>query len=177
VAACSGGWLDSLINRGYEFFSLMPVLPLLIVLSALYQPSLWSFFVLGTLFFWTRAFKPVYAMALQIRQEEFVTASRSMGSGRLWRAFRHVLPSLLPYGFSVMALSVPGVILYEASISLLGLGDTTTVTWGQMLHDALVQGAVVSGLWWWVLPPGLMIAVTGMTFAGLSIAPRRASMR
>ena len=165
TAACWGGWIDALLSRVYEFFSLLPLLPLLIVLSAMYQPSLWSFFVLAVLFFWTKAFKPVYAMALQVRQEDFVEASRSMGSGRFWRAFRHVVPALLPYAFAVMALAVPAVVLYEASISLLGLGDTTTVTWGQMLHDALVQGAVAGGLWWWVLPPGLMIGVTGVAFA------------
>jgi peptide/nickel transport system permease protein len=79
-----------------------------------------------------------------------------------------VLPSLLPYAFAVMALSVPGVIMYEASVSLLGLGDAAVITWGQMLHDALVQGAVINRLWWWVLPPGLMIALMGVAFGLLS---------
>lgn len=165
LAACSGGWVDSLINRIYEFFSLMPLMPFLIVLSTVYRPSLWTFFLLGLLFFWTKAFKPVYAMALQIRNEVYLEAGRSLGASRWRLATRYILPALLPYGFAVMALSVPGIILYEASISLLGLGDATTVTWGQMLHDAFAQGAVINRLWWWVLPPGLMIALTGLTFA------------
>jgi peptide/nickel transport system permease protein len=63
-----------------------------------------------------------------------------------------------------MALSVPGIIIYEANVSLLGLGDSSIITWGQMLHDALVQGAVINRLWWWILPPGLMIALMGLTF-------------
>lgn len=165
LAACSGGWVDALLNRVYEFFSLMPLLPLLIVLSTVYKPSLTTFLALGLLFFWTKAFKPVYAMALQIRNEPYVEAGRSLGAGRWHLALRYVLPALLPYGFAVMALSVPGIILYEASISLLGLGDSSAVTWGQMLHDAFVQGAVINRQWWWVLPPGLMIALTGLTFA------------
>jgi peptide/nickel transport system permease protein len=69
-----------------------------------------------------------------------------------------------------MALTIPGVIVYEASVSLLGLGDATIVTWGQLLNDALHQGAVINGLWWWVVPPGLMIALMGMSFAFLGTA-------
>ena len=165
AAACWGGWVDVVLNRVYEFFALMPILPFLIVLSAVYKPSLWTFAAFALLFFWTRAFKPVYAMALQIREEGYIEAGKSIGAGRWRRAFVYVLPALLPYGFAVMALSVPGIILYEAGISMLGLGDTNVVTWGQMLHDALVQGAVINRLWWWILPPGLMISLTGITFA------------
>ena len=165
IAACYGGFLDSVINRVYEFFSLMPLLPFLMALSVAYHPSLWSFMALALLFFWTRSFKTVYARALQIKEEGHIEAARMMGAGRWWRVTRHVLPALLPYGFAVMALSVPGIILYEASVSLLGLGDSSTITWGQMLHDALVQGAVINRLWWWILPPGLSIALMGLTFA------------
>jgi peptide/nickel transport system permease protein len=164
VAACYGGIWDKAISRIYEFFSLMPLLPFLIVLSAAYKPSLWSFMALALLFFWTRAFKTVYARALQIKQEGYIEAATALGAARWWRVSRHVLPTLLPYAFAVMALSVPGVITYEASVSLLGLGDASVITWGQMLHDALVQGAVINRLWWWILPPGLMIALMGLTF-------------
>jgi peptide/nickel transport system permease protein len=55
-------------------------------------------------------------------------------------------------------------------VSLLGLGDTSIVTWGQILNDALSQGAVINNLWWWVVPPGLMIALMGMSFAFLGTA-------
>lgn len=165
LAACSGGWVDTLLNRIYEFFSLLPLLPLMIALSAVYKPSLGTFLILALLFFWTKAFKPLYAQALQIRQEGYVEAGRSLGAGRWRLATRYVLPSLLPYGFALMALSVPGILLYEASLGVVGLGDPSVVTWGQMLRDAFVQGAVVNHLWWWVLPPGLMIGLTGLTFA------------
>lgn len=165
LAACSGGWVDTALNRVYEFFSLLPLLPLMIALSAVYKPSLWTFLVLALLFFWTKAFKPLYAMALQIRQEGYLEAGRTLGAGRWRLATRYVVPSLVPYGFGMMALSVPGILLYEASLGVVGLGDPTAVTWGQMLRDAFVQGAVVNRLWWWVLPPGLMIGLTGLTFA------------
>ena len=164
VAACFGGVWDSAINRIYEFFSFLPLLPFLVVLSAAYKPSLWGLMAFALLFFWTRAFKTVYARALQIKQEGYIEAATMMGGRRWWRVSRHVLPILLPYAFAVMALSVPGIIMYEANVSLLGLGDSSIITWGQMLHDALVQGAVINRLWWWILPPGLMIALMGLAF-------------
>jgi peptide/nickel transport system permease protein len=69
-----------------------------------------------------------------------------------------------------MALYVPGAVVYEATVSLLGLGDATIVTWGQLLRDALSGGAVLNGLWWWVVPPGISIALMGMTFAFIGFA-------
>jgi len=164
-AACYGGIFGSITNRVYEFFSMMPLLPFLVAVSAIHKPSLWSFAGLALLFYWTRTFKTVYARALQIRSEGHIEAAVLIGAGRWWRVTRHVLPELLPYAFAMMAMSVPGIIIAEAGVSLLGLGDTNTVTWGQMLHDALVQGAVINGMWWWVLPPGLAIAVMGLSFA------------
>jgi peptide/nickel transport system permease protein len=170
AAAYFGGTVDWSLSRLYEFIYLLPVLPFLIVLSAIYKPSIYTFIVIICLLFWSGPYKPVYSMALQIKEETFVEASRALGSSRLRIIFRHIVPILLPYSFAVMALSIPGVIVYEASVSLLGLGDSNIVTWGQILQAALSQGAVINNLWWWVIPPGLMIALMGMSFAFIGSA-------
>jgi peptide/nickel transport system permease protein len=170
MAAYYGGLVDWILTRMYELVYFMPVLPFLIVISAIFRPTIWTLIIIICLFFWTGPYKPVYSMALQIREETYVEASRALGSKRRRIIFRHIVPLLLPYSFAVMALSVPAVIVYEASVSLLGLGDATKVTWGQILHQAFQQGAVVSGLWWWVVPPGLAIALMGMSFAFLGTA-------
>lgn len=167
IAAYFGGAADWLLSRLYELVYLLPVLPFLIVISAIFKPSIWVLIILICAFFWAGSFKTVYSMTLQIKEETFVEASRALGSGP-WRiVFRHISPILLPYSFASMALSVPAIIVYEASVSLLGLGDATIVSWGQILEAALSQGAVINKLWWWVLPPGLMIALMGMSFAFL----------
>ena len=103
-------------------------------------------------------------MALQIKEQVYVEAARVLGAGTGRIIFRHMVPQLLPYAFAQMALSVPSAVLSEASLSYLGLGDPTAVTWGQILHDAQVAGAAVNGYWWWVIPPGLAIALVGLTF-------------
>ena len=170
IAAYFGGATDWLLNRLFELIYLMPVLPFLIVISAIFKPTIWTLIIIICLFFWSGPFRPAYSMALQIKEETYIEAARGIGSGR-WRIVaRHIVPILLPYSFAVMALSIPGVIVYEASVSLLGLGDATIVTWGQILNDALNQGAVINNLWWWVVPPGLMIALMGMSFAFLGTA-------
>jgi peptide/nickel transport system permease protein len=170
VAAYFGGAVDWLLTRLYELVYLMPVLPFLIVIAAVFKPSIWVMIAMICLFFWVGPYKPVYSMALQIKEETYVEASRALGSSGSRIVLRHIIPILLPYSFAVMALSIPGVIVYESSVSLLGLGDATKVTWGQVLHDALGKGAVINNLWWWVIPPGLMIALMGMSFAFLGTA-------
>lgn len=121
-------------------------------------------------FFWTGPVKTVRSMALQIKEETYIEASKAVGASNARLIFKHIVPILLPYSFATMALSVPSAIVYEANISLIGLGDATIVTWGQILHDAFTGGAVLKGMWWWVVPPGIMIALMGMTFAFIGFA-------
>jgi peptide/nickel transport system permease protein len=173
TAAYFGGAVNWLMQRIFEIFSNQPVLPLLIVISAIFKPSIWFLIVIMSLFFWTGPVKTVYAMALSIREETYIEASRALGAGNGRLIFRHMIPLLIPYAFASMALSVPGAVVYESTVSLLGLGDATIVTWGPILHDAFTGGAVLGGLWWWVVPPGLMIALMGMTFSFIGFAMDR----
>ncbi|HEX5982120.1 MAG TPA: ABC transporter permease subunit, partial [Nitrososphaeraceae archaeon] len=78
--------------------------------------------------------------------------------------FKHIIPQLLPLTFASIAISVPGAILAEASLSFIGLGDPSIPTWGQILHEAHIAAAASRGLWWWLIPPGMLIALTGLAF-------------
>ena len=170
ICAYYGGFVDSIMQRIFEIFVSVPLLPILIVLSAVVKPSIWIMILMMCVFFWTGPVKTVRSMALQIREETFVEASKALGASNARLIFKHIVPILLPYSFATMALSVPSAIVYEANISLIGLGDSTIVTWGQILHDAFTGGAVLKGMWWWVVPPGIMIALMGMTFAFIGFA-------
>lgn len=168
-----GGWVDSLMMRVFEVFVSIPILPVLIVLSALYKPSIWNLIFIMCLFFWTGPVRTVRSMGLQIKEETYVEAARALDASHSRIIFKHMIPQLIPYAFASMALRVPTAIVYEASVSLLGLGDASIVTWGQILHDAMNNGAVLQGLWWWVVPPGLFIALMGMTFAFIGFSMDR----
>ncbi len=170
VSAYYGGWKDSIMQRIFEIFRSIPLLPLLIVLSAVFKPSLLTLIGMMCIFFWTGPVKTVRSMAMQIKEETYIEATKALGGSHGRIIFKHMVPLLIPYSFASMALFIPGAIVYEATISLLGLGDATIVTWGQILSDALKNGAVLNGLWWWVVPPGLSIALMGMAFAFIGFA-------
>jgi peptide/nickel transport system permease protein len=153
------------MQRVFEIFVSVPLLPVLIVMSALFEPSIWTMVGMMVLFFWTGSVKTVRSMAMQIKEETYIEASKALGASSFRIIFKHMVPLLIPYSFSSMALFIPRAVVYEATISLLGLGDSRIVTWGQILSDALSSGAVMNGLWWWVVPPGLSIAFMGMAFA------------
>jgi peptide/nickel transport system permease protein len=170
TAGYFGGWIDSLMNRIFEIFVSIPLLPILIVLTAVFKPSIWILIIMMCIFFWTGPVKTVRSIALQIKENSYIEAAHGLGASHTRILFRHMIPQLIPYAFASMALAVPGAITYEASISLIGLGDATVVTWGQILYDAMSSGAVLQGIWWWIVPPGLAIALMGMTFAFIGFA-------
>jgi len=99
-----------------------------------------------------------------MRNFQYVEAAKLMGQSDVKVIFKHIIPQLLPLTFASVAISVPGAILAEAALSFIGLGDPTLPTWGQMLHDANTADAASRGIWWWIIPPGLMIALTGLAF-------------
>lgn len=170
ICAYFGGVTDTIMSFIFEVFVSMPMLPILIVLSAIFKPSIWIIIASMIVFYWVGPVKTVRSMALQIKEETYIEAAKALGSGK-WRIiFKHMAPLLLPYSFANMALSVPGAIVAESSLSLLGLGDPSIISWGQILHDAQLSGATLNGLWWWIVPPGLFIALMGMTFAFLGFA-------
>lgn len=170
MSAYFGGWRDSIMQRIFEIFVSIPLLPLLIVMSAVFKPSILILIIMMSAFFWVGPVKTVRSIGLQIKEEVYIEASQSFGASDARIIFKHMVPLLIPYSFASMALYVPRAIVYESSISLLGLGDSTIVTWGQILHDALSGGAVLNRQWWWVIPPGLSIALMGMTFAFIGFA-------
>ena len=170
TSAYLGGKWDELLQRINDIVYSMPVLPILIIMAAAWRPSIWNIIILLSIFSWPGFAKVVRSMALQIKEEPFVEAARAAGASGLKIVIRHIAPQIVPYTFANIALGVPGAILAEAGLSFLGLGDPTIPTWGQILHDAQARFATIRGLWWWVLIPGLMIALVGLTFALIGIA-------
>ena len=170
VSAYFGGFVDNVMQFIYQIFIGIPVLPVMIVMSAIFKPSIWTMISMMIFFSWTGSVMTVRSMAMQLKEETYIEAARTIGAGHFRIIFNHLAPLLLPFSFASMALAVPSAIVYESSLSLLGLGDASIVTWGQILHDAMKGSAVLSGLWWWIIPPGILIAILGMSFAFLGFA-------
>jgi peptide/nickel transport system permease protein len=77
---------------------------------------------------------------------------------------RHVLPNVMPLVLAQTTLIISAAILAEATLAFLGLGDPTVVSWGGLLQDAREAGAVSAGKWWYLVPPGIAIAVVALAF-------------
>ena len=163
-AGYKGRATDEVLMRFNDIIYAMPALPLLIILAVTIGNSIFLMVGFLVIFGWVGIAKVSRSMALQIKTLQYVEASKLMGQKDYKIIFKHILPQLLPYAFASIAISVPGAITTEAGLSFLGLGDPTFPTWGRILHDASSYSAAARGMWWWILPPGIMIAVTGLTF-------------
>jgi len=155
---------DEAMMRFNDIIYALPALPFLIILAVTISNSIFLLVGFLMLFGWGGIAKVSRSMALQIKTRQNVEASQMMGQKNSKIVFKHIIPQLLPYAFASIAISVPAAITTEAGISFLGLGDPTFPTWGQILHDANTYGAAARGLWWWIAPPGIMIAITGLAF-------------
>ena len=163
-AGFRGKKTDEFMMRFNDVIYALPALPFLIILSVTISNSIFLMAGFLMIFGWVGIAKVARSMALQIKTRGYVEAAILMGQKDSKIILRHILPQLLPYAFASIAISVPAAITTEAGLSFLGLGDPSFPTWGQILHDANTFGAAARGLWWWILPPGVMIAITGLAF-------------
>ena len=159
-----GKIVDESMMRFNDIIYALPALPFLIILAVTISNSIFVMIGFLMIFGWVGIAKVSRSMALQIKTRGYVEAAQMMGQSNTVIIFRHIIPQLLPYAFASIAISVPAAITTEAGLSFLGLGDPSFPTWGHILYDANVYGAAARGLWWWIVPPGMMIALTGLAF-------------
>jgi peptide/nickel transport system permease protein len=168
VAGFAGGRVENVLMRFTDIMLVIPDLPLAVVLVALTRPSLLNIiFVIGILG-WTGTARLVRSQTLSVKERKFVLRARAIGAGSGHIIRRHILPLVLPLMVANTVLVISLAILNESTLSFLGLGDPTTLSWGQMLNFAFTRGAMSAGAWWALVPPGVGIVwvVLGCTLLG-----------
>jgi peptide/nickel transport system permease protein len=171
LSAWYGGLVDEVFQRITDIYMILPFLPILITISVIYKINIWTLLaIVVALSVFGSATKTARSMALQIMSEPYVEAAVSYGASRRRIMLLYILPRLLPYTMANIVLSVPSYVFLEAALSLLGLGDPTMPTWGKIISDAFEGGAVIHGLWWWVLIPSTLIIMTAIAFALIGLA-------
>jgi peptide/nickel transport system permease protein len=168
VAGYFGRWVDGSLMRITDFFLVLPTIPLVIALAAIFGQSLGIIMLVIGLTGWPSVARIVRSQVLSLRERQFVRRVQSMGGSHLRLIALHILPNVAPLIFANAVLVIAGSILAEATLAFLGLGDPVHVSWGTMLHFAFVSGAVGRGAWWYFLPPGLgiVLVVLGFTLSG-----------
>jgi peptide/nickel transport system permease protein len=171
AAGFFGGRIGGLLMRLTEWFLVIPFLPLAIVLAAILGPSVENIILVIGITSWPQPARLIRAQVLTLREREYVDRSRALGASNWHLMTRHILPSVSPLILANTTLTVPIVILSEATLSFLGLGDPSNASWGQMLDDAFETGAVTQEAWWYFVPPGLgiMLVVLAFTLCGTAL--------
>jgi peptide/nickel transport system permease protein len=154
-----GGLTDKLFDGFENWFLVIPQLPLMVVLARLLSPSLFVLVMVIGLTSWAGTGRVVRSQVLTLKERAFVERARALGAGDWHIIRRHVFPNVVPLIFANTVLIVAVAILAEASLSFLGLGDPTHISWGTMLENGFDSGAPSAGAWWYLVPPGLSITV------------------
>jgi len=169
VAGYLGGRTDDLLMRLCEVMMALPAFYFLLALAAVIPPGLSSaqtfvlIVVLMSFIRWAGFARVIRGMVTSIRELEYVQAARALGAGRTRTIVRHVVPATLGYTIVAATLAIPGFILGESALSLLGLGiQEPSTSWGSLLKDA--NNLANLDKYPWILAPGVCIAVTTMAF-------------
>ena len=158
IAGYYGGKIDDLLMRITDIAYGIPFLPLCILLIAILKPSIWNILLAIILLFWRTTARVIRAQVLSLKERPFVWSARASGAGDLRIIAVHIAPNVLPLALLYLALGIGWGVMTEASLSFLGLGDPMKISWGSMLYDAF-QSAAMRRAWWWILPPGISIAL------------------
>lgn len=175
VSGYLGGWIDDLLARMTEIFQVIPRFFFVITAIAILGPGLGRMIVVIGLTSWTTLARVVRGETLAYRQQEFVLAAEALGASPFRVMRRQLLPNVLPATIVTLGLLFGQVLLLEATIGFLGLGDPEAISWGMMAAQA--QG-FLRDAWWLALFPGLAITITvlGINMVADACAPSRTAL-
>lgn len=175
IAGYFGKWVDQLIMRIVDIFNCIPTLPILLIAAAALDAmeidlSMRIYYLMAfiTLFGWSGIARMVRGQILYLREQEYMVAAEVMGLPAGRKIFKHLIPNIMPQLIVSMTLGLGSVILYEATLSYLGIGvPMPYAAWGTMISSAKSTEILLNypNLW---IPAGacIVLAVLGFNFVG-----------
>jgi peptide/nickel transport system permease protein len=154
-----GGWIDVVAAFVTDFFLVIPILPLMITIAALYGTSQSELIAIIGLLSWMGTARVVRAQVRSLRERTYVRRARSLGAGHVRTILVHILPHIIPMLAASTTLAVASAIFFEAALSFLGLGDTGQPSWGTTIELNFQGGAATSGAWGAIFWPGAAIGL------------------
>ena len=158
IAGYKGSWGETTVTGVTDFFLVIPALPLMIVLAALFGQTIYHIVLVIGLLSWMSVTYVVRAQVHTLKERGFVVRARSLGAGDLFIIRRHILPHVAPLLVAQTVLTVASAVFFEAALAFIGLGDPARVSWGTIIENAFLHSAVSAGAWWAIVPPGVCIA-------------------
>jgi peptide/nickel transport system permease protein len=160
LAGYLGGWLDMLLSRLLEVVLCIPALVLILALIAIVErPTIWHVMAVLGVTGWTSIARLTRAEFIKLRESEFVTAARALGSRPLRIMFRHILPNALAPVLVPITFGIASAILLESALSFIGWGGTSP-SWGKLLSAARSN----LQMWWLIVFPGAAIFLAVLAY-------------
>jgi peptide/nickel transport system permease protein len=159
LAGYFGKATDTVLMRITDYFLAIPDVPLMIVVAAIWGPSLFHIIVVIGVLLWTGTARVVRAQVKSVRERAYVKRARSLGAGNLRIVLRHVLPQIAPLLIANTVLTIAVAVFDETALSFLGLGDPSRISLGKVIENAFQRTAISSGAWWAIVPPGAAVAL------------------
>lgn len=154
-----GGKTDTVLMRITDYFLVIPDIPLMIVVAALFGRSLTNIIVIIGAIYWTFTARLLRAQTKSIRERVYVQRARALGAGNARLIFRHVLPQVTPLLIANTVLLIAYAIFAETFITFLGLGDPSLISWGRLIENAFTDDAIINEAWWAIVPPGVCVTL------------------
>jgi peptide/nickel transport system permease protein len=166
VAGYRGGLVDEILNTLTNIVLVIPTLAVLLIIVAYLDVRgilIESVFIGLTA--WPWAARAIRAQTFSLRTREFVDLARLSGMRPLKVIFTEIAPNMMSYLLLVFILQFGGAVLIAATLDFIGLGPTDAISLGLMMNNAVLWGALLLGIWWWFVPPGLAItAIVGALY-------------
>jgi len=166
TAGYRGGLVDELLNMLTNIVLVIPTLAVLLILAAYLTVRgvvVESLFI--GFFAWPWAARAIRAQTFSLRTRDFVDLARLSGKKSLKIIFTEIAPNMLSYLLLTFILQFGGAILTAATLDFIGLGPTNAISLGLMMNNAVLWSALILGMWWWFIPPGIGItAIVGALY-------------
>jgi len=162
VSGYFGGATDTTLMRITDYFLVIPDIPLMIIIAAVWGPSLSHIILVIGLLLWTGTARIIRSQVKSVRERVYVRRARSVGASHTRVIFRHILPQVAPLLVANTVLTIAVAIFDETALAFLGLSDPTAITWGTMIEHAFERTAISAGAWWAIVPPGVAVSLVIM---------------
>jgi len=158
------GFTGGSLDRVTEWFLVIPYLPLAIVLATVLGKSMLVIIVVIGVTSWPGTARLIRAQTLSVGARPYLERARALGGSNWHQMRKHLLPNVMPLVLANTTLAVSISILSETTLSFLGLGDPTAVSWGSILETAFDNGAISLGAWWYLAAPGICVVLVVVAF-------------
>ena len=165
-----GGKSDTVLMRITDYVLVIPDIPLMIIVAALFGRSLTNIILIIGIIYWTSTARLIRAQTKSVRERTYVKRARALGAGNQRLIGKHVLPQVMPLLIANTVITVAIAIFAETYITFLGLGDPELTSWGKLIQNAFTGDAVLNNAWWAIVPPGVCVTlvILACTMVGMA---------